>query len=63
MVDLDGLVVRGQVSGRGVITLQDGRDARVSLAVGGDGEDLLVTTTVPTVGSIAVHVTGYLTEV
>jgi len=36
-----GLVVRGQVSGRGVVTLQDGLDARVSLSVGGDGEEFV----------------------
>ncbi len=37
-------------------------DGGHALAVGGDGEDLLATTTVATNGSIAVHVTGYLTE-
>lgn len=33
-----------------------------ALAIGGDGEDLLVTTTVATNGSVCVHVVGYLIE-
>jgi hypothetical protein len=37
-------------------------DGGHALAVGGDGENLLVTATLPTNGSLAVHVTGYLTE-
>lgn len=37
-------------------------DGGHALAIGGDGEDLLVTTTVATNGSVCVHVTGYLIE-
>ncbi|MEE8469004.1 MAG: hypothetical protein V3T22_11130, partial [Planctomycetota bacterium] len=38
---IGGLVVRGKVAGRGVVTLQEGLDARISLSVGGDDEEFV----------------------
>jgi hypothetical protein len=32
------------------------------VAAGGDGQDLIVTTTVATSGSICVHISGYLVD-
>lgn len=37
-------------------------DGGNQIAIGGDGWDLLVTTTVATGGSVCVHVTGYLID-
>lgn len=37
-------------------------DGGHALAIGSDGQDVLVTTTVATNGNICVHVTGYLIE-
>lgn len=37
-------------------------DGGSPIAIGDDGEDLLVTVTAPTNGDVCIHVTGYLTE-
>lgn len=37
-------------------------DGGYALAIGGDGQDLLVTTTVATNGNICIHVAGYLVK-
>ncbi len=37
-------------------------DGSSAIVFGGDGEDVIVTVTVPTGGSVTVHVSGYLVE-